>query len=284
MSKSDAKDMQNWIGRNETVEDILSLSTIENMNAMLGRRRAELQTGDPLPPSWHWLYFNRGEAPDKLGRDGHIVKSDFMPPIPLPRRMWAGNRVEVTKPLTIGSLGKRVTTIEDISEKDGRTGPLIFLRERSDLSDDKGGQLTDWRTLVHRGEADGTEKPQPNPAPRNPVWHQKIMPDSVLLFRYSALTFNSHRIHYDRDYTTSVEGYSALLVHGPLTATLLLNLLRSEMPDASLKEMNVRAMSPIFDNATFSVNGTPAEDGKSVRLWATTSDGDLAMTIDVSLA
>ncbi len=277
-------DLQNWVGRRETVEDIIGLSTIANMNAMLGRGASELKIGDVLPPSWHWLFFNRGATPEMLGPDGHVAHSDFMPPVPLPRRMWAGNKVEVLKPLTIGRSAKRVTTIDDITEKDGRSGPLIFLRERSDVTDDAGGALTDWRTVVYRGEAEGVEKPKDNPAPQDPKWYQEIVPNSVLLFRYSALTFNSHRIHYYRDYPTSVVGYPALLVHGPLTATLLLNLLRREMPEATVQNMSVRAMAPLFDDAAFSVNGTPSDDGKSAQLWATTNDGNLAMTIDVLFA
>lgn len=283
MSEISIEDLQSWIGRSETVEETIALATVENMNATLGRRGGALSAGDALPPSWHWLFFNRGASPEDLGRDGHVANSDFAPPQPLPRRMWAGNKVDIQTPLTIGSRARRVTTIEEITEKTGHSGRLIFLRERSDLSDDQGGALTDWKTVVYREEADVTEKPKPNPAPVGALWSQDVTPDPVLLFRYSALTFNSHRIHYDRDYTTSVEGYPALLVHGPLTATLLLNLLRQKLPGAELRQINIRAMAPLFDNAPFSIYGIPAEDGKSAKLWATTLDGNLAMTVNVDL-
>ena len=276
-------ELQSWVGRSQTVEDVISLSAIANMNVTLGREEGELGVGDMLPPSWQWLFFNRGAPPEMLGRDGHVSNSDFMPPMPLPRRMWAGNRIEITKPLTIGRTAKKVSTIEEITEKSGRSGRLIFLCERSDFTDDVGGALTDWRTVVYRGDPDGKEQKKSNPAPSDAIWSREISPDTVLLFRYSALTFNSHRIHYDRDYTTGVEGYPALLVHGPLTATLLMDLLRRELPAAEVGGINVRAMSPLFDNEPFSVNGSPSADGKSVKLWAATNSGELAMTIDVSL-
>jgi 3-methylfumaryl-CoA hydratase len=275
--------LQNWVGRSETVEDVISLATIENMNATLGRASNELKVGDPLPPSWQWLFFNRGVAPDSLGRDGHVAKSNFAPPMPLPRRMWAGNKVEVTKSLTIGQPAKRLTVIEEITEKNGRSGQLVFLRERSEITDENGGSLIDRRTIVFRADAGQSEAPKVSPARTDAAWQQKVEPDPVLLFRYSALTFNSHRIHYDREYTTGVEGYPALLVHGPLTATLLMNLLRQEMPTAMVRDFNVRAMAPLFDNKSFSVNGKPTEDGTAVHLWAATAEGDLAMTIDVTL-
>lgn len=283
MNDMSIEDLQDWVGRSATVEESLSLATIANMNATLARDDPAPQVGDPLPLTWHWLFFNRGATPDRLSRDGHLGHDDFMPPVPLPRRMWAGNRLEVTKPLSIGRPATRVATIEDITEKTGRTGRLIFLRERSEVTDDAGGKLTDWKTLAYREDSDGSGPPPAKPAPTDQVWRRDITPDSVLLFRYSALTFNSHRIHYDREYVTGVEGYPALLVQGSLTATLLMDLLRRELPDGDVKEMNVRAMAPLYDNAPFTVNGKPSEDGKSVQLWAATNSGDLAMTVDVTL-
>lgn len=277
------KELQNWVGRSEIVEDVISLSAVANLSATVGRDPGELQYGDPLPPCWHWLFFNRGADPKNLRVDGTFANSDYMPPISSPRRMWAGNKIKTDKSLTIGSSAKRITTIEEIIEKRGSSGRLIFLRERTEVADDNHGSLIDWRTLVFRDEAVKSERQKHNPAPTTGIWLRKINPDHILLFRYSALTFNSHRIHYDQEYTKNVEGYPELLVHAPLTATLLLDLLRQEMPSSEVKEINLTAMAPIFANNSFSVNGMPSEDGKTIQLWAMTKDGNLAMKADVLL-
>ncbi|MGY9000069.1 MAG: acyl-CoA dehydrogenase [Rhodospirillales bacterium] len=283
MSDDSIGSLQNWVGRSQVVTDIISLPVIENMSATLGRDPGELKAGDPLPPSWHWLFFNRGPVPGNLRPDGHIASSNFVPPIPLPRRMWAGNKIDVTKVLTIGRPAECLTTIESIIEKEGSSGRLIFLEERSEVTDDYNGYLLDRKTIVYRAEANNNKFIKSNAAPVDSTWRQTLEPNSVLLFRYSALTFNSHRIHYDRDYTTEIEGYPALLVHGPLIATLLMNLLRQEMPRANVRNMNIRATAPIFVDGAFTVNGVPAKNGKSVELWATTGSGELAMTIDAEL-
>ena len=276
--------LQNWVGRSEVVEDDISLSTVVNMCSTIGSNPVELQPGSHLPPCWHWLYFNRGAKPECLRIDGTYADNEYMPPIPSPRRMWAANKIEIDKPLTIGCTAKRITTIEEIIEKNGASGRLIFLRERTEITDENGGSLIDWRTLVFRGEAKKLEKKKNNPVPKVGSWSQIINPDPILLFRYSALTFNSHRIHYDRDYTTNIEGYPELLVHAPLVATLLLNLLRREIPIAEVKEINLRATAPIFSNQPFSVNGVISEEEKKSELWAATKDGNLAMIANVLLA
>jgi 3-methylfumaryl-CoA hydratase len=281
MYEQSITELQNWVGRSEIVEDVLSLSTVANMSATIGSSAVELQNGSPLPPCWHWLFFNRGAGSEKLRLDGTYADSDYMPPILLPRRMWVGNKIEIIKPLTIGSAARRITIVEEITEKTGVSGRLIFLRERMEITDDNCGSLTDWRTLVFRDGAEKSKHQKKTPAPKMGEWLQSINPDPVLLFRYSALTFNSHRIHYDRDYTQNIEGYQDLLVHAPLTATLLLNLLRKQMPLAVVKEIIIRATAPIFIGQSFSVSGTPSPEGKSIQLWATTEDGNLAMTADI---
>ncbi len=284
MSDVSIEQLQAWVDRSEIVEDVISLSVVEKMNATLGRDPDELQLGDPLPPSWHWLFFNRGIESRNLRIDGTYGGSEYMPPILFPRRMWAGNRIKTDQSLTIGCPAQRSTTIEEIIEKDGRSGPLIFVRERSDITDTNGGNLVDWRTLVFCDKSDRSKNEKFTCPPENPNWRQEIESDPILLFRYSALTFNSHRIHYDRDYTRDIEGYPDLLVHAPLTATLLLNLFRQEMPNAMVKEMNLVARAPIFVNSLFSINGELSGDEKKIQLWAEAEDGNLAMTIDIFLA
>ena len=284
MEEVSIDELQKWVGCSEVVEDVISLSTVAKMSATIDSNPVELKFGAPLPPCWHWLFFNRGVTPEGLRIDGTYADAEYMPPISSPRRMWAGNKIKNEKPLTVGCSAKRTVTIEEIIEKKGTSGHLIFLRERAEITDENGGSLIDWRTLVFRDGTGKFEGQNNLRAPKIKDWSQNINPDPILLFRYSALTFNSHRIHYDRDYTQNVEGYPDLLVHAPLTATLLLNLIRKEMPAAEVNEINLRATAPIFVNQPFSINGTITNEGKEAELWAMTKDGNLAMTADILLA
>ena len=283
MKEVSVEELQSWVGRSEVVEDVISLSTVSNMSATIGSNPAELENGVALPPCWHWLFFNRGAKPEGLRIDGTYADTEYMPPISSPRRMWAGNKIKTEKPLTVGCAAKRITTIEEIIEKNGASGNLIFLRERWDITDDNGGSLIDWRTLVFRDWAVSSEGQNNITSLKKGELLESINPDPILLFRYSALTFNSHRIHYDQDYTKNVEGYPDLLVHAPLTATLLLNLIRGEIPTTEVREINIRATAPIFANQLFTVNGTISNQSNKAELWAVTKDGNLAMTADVLL-
>jgi len=204
------------------------------------------------------------------------MKGGFLPPLTeLPRRMWAGSRLEFMRPLEVGSDVKRVSTIRDIAEKEGRSGRLVFVTVRHEVSDARGLVLSDEHDIVFRGESALAAKPVP--APTNEKWRRDIHPDPVLLFRYSAVTFNSHRIHYDHPYVTAVEGYPGLVVHGPLTATLLIDLLRRNAPEAKLKTFAFRAMRPLYATANFSTCGLPDEAQRSARLWTRDAEGAVTM-------
>ena len=204
------------------------------------------------------------------------MKGGFLPPLTeLPRRMWAGSRLEFMRPLEVGSDVKRVSTIRDIAEKEGRSGRLVFVTVRHEVSDAKGLVLSDEHDIVFRGESALAAKPVP--APTNEKWRRDIHPDPVLLFRYSAVTFNSHRIHYDHPYVTRVEGYPGLVVHGPLIATLLVDLLRRSAPGVKLKTFAFRAMRPLYDTANFSTCGLPDESQRSARLWTRDAEGAVTM-------
>jgi len=198
----------------------------------------------------------------------------------LPRRMWAGGRFEFAKPLRIGDPITRVSTIDDVSEKSGRTGSLVFVKVRHEIRSqgESAGALTEFHDIVYREAARPDDvAPTPKKAPASSAWERKWVPDDVLLFRYSALTFNGHRIHYDRRYVTEVEGYPGLIVHGPLIATLLLDLVRHELPDADVTRYEFRAVRPVFDINHFFVCGEPGPDGKTLRLWAKDHEGFLTM-------
>ena len=236
--------------------------------------------GTPLPALWHWLYFLPLHRQSDIGPDGHAKRGGFLPPVPLPRRMWAGSQFEFRKPLRIGDAITRVSTIHGVTEKSGRTGRLVFVKVRHEIrrGSDADSALIEFHDIVYReAPASDDVAPPPKPAPARAMWERRWVPDDVLLFRYSALTFNGHRIHYDRRYATEVEGYSGLVVHGPLIATLLLDLLRHQLPGADVVRYEFRAVRPMFGTHAFFVCGEPQQDGKTFRLWARDHEGSLAM-------
>ena len=273
-------DLSGWIGKTETVTDTVTATPYAALSATLDRAPERPPVGTPLPPLRHWLYFLPLYRQSEVGPDGHAKRGGFLPPVPLPRRMWAGSQFEFNRPPCVGDRITRVSTIADITEKSGRTGPLVFVKVRHEIraNDDSSPAIVEFHDIVYR------EAPKPDDATAAPkaapwenAWQRHWVPDDVLLFRYSALTFNGHRIHYDRKYVTEVEGYPGLIVHGPLIATLLLDLLRSKLPDAVVRRYEFRAVRPLFDINPFDVCGQPSADGKSVRLWAKDHEGWLAM-------
>jgi 3-methylfumaryl-CoA hydratase len=276
--------LREWRGRTESRSDEITAAPIAALSATLDRDDSFPRPGAPLPPLWHWLYFLPISRQSELGPDGHTRRGGFLPPVPLPRRMFAGDRLQFHRPLRVGEKISRLSSIVDVSLKHGRSGPLVFVVVRHEISNREGIAVVEEHDIVYRDNpspADAAPAPQTSPA--GAVWTRQIQPDATLLFRYSALTFNGHRIHYDRRYTTEVEGYPGLVVHGPLIATLLLDLLRRNLADAGIASFSFRAIRPLFDTAPFSVCGKPAPDGKTAQVWATDPDGWLAMEATVGL-
>jgi 3-methylfumaryl-CoA hydratase len=267
--------LRDWIGRTETRTDTITAAPLVALGALLDRDDPPPKPGDAAPPLAHWLHFLPCYRQSEAGPDGHATKGAFLPPVELPRRMWAGSRLEFLRPLVVGSQVTRVSQIQRINEKDGRSGRLVFVTVRHEVSDAGGLVLSDEHDIVFRGEAALGAKPVP--APRDETWRREIHPDPVLLFRYSAVTFNSHRIHYDHPYATRVEGYPGLVVHGPLTATLLVDLLRRNAPGVNLKTFAFRAMRPLYDTANFQTCGLPDEAKRSARLWTRDAEGAVTM-------
>jgi 3-methylfumaryl-CoA hydratase len=281
----DINHLREWIGRIESLSDQVAPAPIAALSATLDRDDPLPRAGDPLPPLWHWLYFLPIHRQSEIGPDGHAKRGGFLPPVPLPRRMYAGGRLEFHRPLRVGATVSRRSRIADVSYKEGRTGALVFVLVRHEISDGEGLALADEQDLVYRespSRAEPVAKPQA--APAGAIWTREIFPDDVLLFRYSALTFNGHRIHYDRRYVTEVEGYPGLVVHGTLIATLLLDLLRSNLPGPSVRRFSFRAVRPVFDIAPFSVCGRLEGDGRTAKLWAADAEGWLAMEATATLA
>jgi 3-methylfumaryl-CoA hydratase len=273
-----------WIGRTIVREEAISPWPAAALAATLDRDEAMPREGDALPPLWHWLYFLPIYRESDVGPDGHAKRGAFLPPVPLPRRMWAGGRIRFEAPLRNGEIARRESQVVDIVEKQGGSGRLVFVVVRHTIRGEDGVAVVEEHDIVYRGGASDAHPTTSSVAPVDAAWSREIVPDPVLLFRYSALTFNSHRIHYDRRYVAEVEGYPGLVVHGPLIATLLVDLLRHALPRASVARFTFRAASPLFDTAPFFVRGQPAPDAKSVRLWAADVHGGLAMDASAELA
>lgn len=281
----DMDHLQQWIGRSEQAEDVITAAPLAGYAAMLDRDDPYPKTGVALPPSAHWLFFLPQARQSEIGADGHPKRGGFLPPVELPRRMWAGSRLQFLKSLHVGDPVQRTSTIQNVSHKRGKSGDLVFCVVRHEISNAAGLALVDEHDIVYRDEPDAAAPPPPaRPAPEGALWSRRIEPDPVLLFRYSALTFNGHRIHYDRSYVTDVEGYPGLIVHGPLIATLLMDLCRRSHPDRRMTRFSFRAVRPLFDTAPFDVMGRPDAAGRTAQLWASGPDGMLAMTADADFA
>ena len=244
--------LQSWIGRTETLADDITAAPLRALSATLDRDDALPEPGTVLPPLWHWLYFLPQHRQSELGPDGHARRGGFLPPVPLPRRMWAGGRLQwlPENPLVVGDAVSASRVSSRSTHKAGRTGDLLFVLVKHEVHNAKGLALT--RRARHRlpraPPSPATPAPPPQCPPKKaPAWQREIVPDPVLLFRYSALTFNGHRIHYDRKYVTEVEGYPGLIVHGPLIATQLVDLVRRNAAGALVKRFNFKAVRPTFD-------------------------------------
>ena len=278
--------LQGWIGKTETLTDDVTAAPVRSLSATLDRDDPVPVPGTALPPLWHWLYFLPQHRQSEIGPDGHALRGGFLPPVPLPRRMWAGGRLQwlPQNPVVVGDAIQRASRIESVTHKAGRTGDLLFVLVKHEVHNAKGLALTEEHDIVYRAAAlVGDPVPPPVPAEKGAAWQRDIVPDDVLLFRYSALTFNGHRIHYDRRYVTEVEGYPGLIVHGPLIATLLVDLVRRHAPGAFIKTFHFKAIRPTFDPHPFRLNGQPSADGKTIRLWAEDHEGWLTMQGEAQL-
>ncbi len=236
--------------------------------------------GDPLPVGWHQILFPRVVRQSQIGADGHPERGDFLPPVPLPRRMFAGKRTTFHADLQVGDDVRRDSVIQAVTIKQGRTGQMVFVTVKTEMTSPRGLAITEEQDFVYREAAPGGTPPQPpQPAPGRAVWSRVVTPDPVMLFRYSALTFNGHRIHYDLPYVTKVEGYPGLVMNGGLTTLLVFELARTHAstPIRYISSRNVRAL---FVNQPITLGGEPSTDNKTAKLWALNPDGALALTAE----
>lgn len=277
--------LQSWVGKTETATDHIGTTPIEAM-AHTFNLDAPAIVAAPLRPLWHWLYFLPLSPLNQAGPDGHPARGGFLPPVPLPRRMWAGSNIDFISPIHAGDSVHRTSIVQSVEHKQGRTGDLIFVNVLHEIYKNKNELcISEKHNIVYRDAPEsGSPQPTGKPAPTDATWSRTVHPSPVLLFRYSALTFNSHRIHYDRPYTTEVEGYPGLIVHGPMIATFLLDLLHEHLPEAVVTHYEFRAVSPLFDHQSFSIHGRYDETNKRVTLWAANQDGMLAMQAEATLA
>jgi len=286
MTASSIETLKRHIGRRQVATDVITAGPANLLRLAFGRAEPEFQTGDALPPGWQVLYFLPRFGPDELRPDGSPVDAGVVPPMPLPRRMFAGERLRFHRPLRIGDAVSRETELADIDVKVGGTGTLVFATVINRISGLDGLVLEEERRTVFRQEVKPGERnqaPRREETPADVPWRRRIVPDPVLLFRFSALTFNSHRIHYDRRWAMEVEGYPGLVIHGPLTSTLLIDFARDHHPGRTFLTYTTQARAPLFDTAAFELRGRPTVDGKGCELWAVTPEGTVAMSAQVEL-
>jgi 3-methylfumaryl-CoA hydratase len=278
--------LRQWVGRKEALNDLATAWPAAAMSATLDRHDAPLNDGDAIPEGWHWLYFLETAPASELAHDGHPKRGGFLPPVTLPRRMWAGGRLEFRRPIKIGDRMSRESEIIAVDPKTGKSGDLVFVTVRHTVTVSGQIAVVEEHDIVYRdgakpgtGNTSGaaTALPPGKPAPANAVWRHEVMPDEVMLFRYSALIFNAHRIHYDLDYCRQEEGYPGLIVHGPLQTTLLLDLCRRHA-GKPVRKLDYRAMSPLFHNEKLTVGGIPSADGATAQVWTAGPSGAVAMT------
>lgn len=274
--------VNDWVGRSESALDTTSHSAHVGLAALLNRTAAN---NNRLHPLAHWLQFTPTAPTGDLGRDGHPVLGGFMPPLGLPRRMWAGSRVAFHSPVHVGQELKRTTTITGITPKTGSSGPLCFVELLHEIRADEIPAITDRQTIVYREDlvrdASAPSAARPPradiPAPEGWEWSRSHRPDEATLFRYSALTFNTHRIHYDHPYATGVEGYPGLVVHGPLMATLMVDDFLQARPQANLVSFEFSARAPVFAGEKIHVVGRPDGVGGE-KLAIINPDGEVSLT------
>ncbi len=281
MSDIDLDYLKTWEGKQETQEDDITLFPARALAAALDHDILP-EKGDALPTFWEWLYFLATPKASATGADGHPSKGGFLPPVPLPRRMWAAGEAEIHKPLIIGEPASRISTILSVDLKQGSTGTLVFVNVKHDISQHGDLCISQVQNIVYREQpTEAAPLPKGKEPSVSAQWSKTIEADPVLLFRFSALTYNGHRIHYDRPYATGEEFYPALVVHGPLLVTLLLDLKQTHLPNQTIKKFKFRALRPTFDINTFEVQGLL--EGKNLQLWSVDSENALGMKLDAEI-
>ena len=274
--KLDIDHLRQWIGRSTEATDIVTAQLVKGLRATLFQEVGEPKAGDAAPFTVHWCLAQPVFPMSMLGPDGHPTRGGFLPPVPLPRRMWAGGEIEFLQPLCVGDESTRTSRIADVTVKTGSTGTLCFVAVEHTVTSPRGIAIRERQDIVYRemtsGAPAGAKAPPPPPKAQHRETH---VSDPVLLFRYSALTFNGHRIHYDRDYVTKVEGYPGLIFHGPLQAALIIEMAAKLRAGKAPRKFTYRGLQPLFEGTEFSVNAN--DGGESMELWTANAEGQPTM-------
>jgi 3-methylfumaryl-CoA hydratase len=286
MTAIDVASLRRHIGTKISDEDIATEAPLKAIVATFDRQEAAPGEGQPIPPGWQIGYFLSTAPTGSLGPDGTATGTGVLPQVPLPRRMYAGTRATYHAPLRVGDRMRRETELTDLQVREGSTGTLILTTQARRISTSRGLAITEeydtvFREEVKRGDKSGIPKRDEPPAVL--PWRRTIMAGPVALFRFSALTGNPHRIHYDRPYTMEVEGYPGLVVHGPFTQACLTNFVRDNNPGRSIRTFTMRARAPLFDTAPFELVGRPTDGGAACEVWAVTPGGTIAMQASATL-
>jgi 3-methylfumaryl-CoA hydratase len=273
--KPDLDHLRQWIGRTTEASDIVTAQLVRGLRATLFQDIGEPKKGDAAPFTTHWCLAQPVFPMSQLSADGHPTRGGFLPPVPLPRRMWAGGELEFFEPLRVGDETTRTSRISDVTMKTGSSGVLCFVSVEHAITTPRGAALRERHDIVYRDMSTTSAPAKPAAAAPAAQHRESHIADPVLLFRYSALTFNGHRIHYDRDYVTKVEGYPGLIVHGPLQAALLVELAAKMHGGKAPARFVYRGLQPLFDGSEFSVNANETSAGMEV--WTANSAGQPTM-------
>lgn len=274
--KLDIDHLRQWIGRSTEATDTVTAQLVKGLRATLFQEVGAPRTGDAAPFTVHWCLAQPVFPMSMLGPDGHPTRGGFLPPVPLPRRMWAGGEIEFLQPLQVGDESTRTSRIADVQVKTGSTGTLCFVSVEHSISSPRGTAIRERQDIVYREMTSSAPGNAKAPPPPPTAQHREIhVSDPVLLFRYSALTFNGHRIHYDRNYVTEVEGYPGLIFHGPLQAALIIEMAAKLRGGKAPNKFTYRGLQPLFEGTEFSVNANETESG--MELWTANAEGQPTM-------
>ena len=273
--------LQDWVGRKEEIQDCIYPTPARALALTLNDRDFAGREGDPLPELWHWLYFLPLVARAEIGPDGHPKRGGFLPPVALERRMWASGQLTFHQDLRIGEAVTKTSEILKVAEKEGKAGSMVFVTVRHTIGSARGVAIEEQHDIVYLPMPKQFVPAAPNPVPEDLEWQEAYPVDPVLLFRFSALTFNAHRIHYDISYASEVEKYPGLVVHGPLQAVLLLESAKRNNPDRRPASYRFRALRPLFDFDRVSVCGRPNSEGGH-ELYTANTANDIGMQATLS--
>lgn len=277
----DLEHLRTWVGRVRTDTDTAIVRHANLMAATLDRGGAPLRAGDPLPPLWHWIYFLEGLPSGELGRDGHPARGAFLPPVPLSNRMWAGGRVAFEAAVPLGATLERRSKVQSVEHKRGRSGELVFVTVLHEILVGGACAIREEHDIVYREASAPDAASRPPEGARTARFTREVLPTTTTLFRYSALTFNGHRIHYDLDYCRAVEGYDNLVIHGPLNATWLAGY-AEEVSGRRLREFAYRSLRPAILGGALTLNASVEQSRAD--LWVSLANGSVAMHATAELA